>query len=125
MGRGKYIYLTDELYEALKTIDNASALIQDLLRQHFNLSGSSDDLKQQLDSLKTKEVEFKKEIEMKRGEIEEKMDKARIGKTFFSVGIWRYYNALCLNLTTWAKLASSSRLHLCLETGIISFVDNY
>lgn len=62
----KMIYISDELHEALRTEDNASALVGRLLTEHYNFKElkdlSPEEIDKRIQILKTK-LEAKRKIE--------------------------------------------------------------
>lgn len=69
MGKAKYIYFQDDIADNLEKVENMSALINDLLRKHFDKKDINKMSVKELDELIKKE-KAKKEYETKLKEID-------------------------------------------------------
>ena len=71
MGRGRYIYIQDEIDEKLQEIPNRSLLINNLLRKHFQ--------KEDFEQMTEEELELELKKEEIRAEAEKKIKELKNG----------------------------------------------
>lgn len=78
MGKPKYVYLQDEVFDLLKKVDNASYLINKLVKEHFKYEVGNPQDKELLISQEMEKHQTKiQELEMQRQKALEDLDKKK------------------------------------------------